>query len=138
MAATVAPLEGKVAIVTGAGRYRAIGRHIALALARQGADVVVTGSGRAPESIPDDEREMGWRDIDSVAEEIRALGRRALPLVTDMTKAADAARLADEAMSELGRIDILVNNAAAGRGTDRVPVIQLEESEWRRVIDLNL
>jgi NAD(P)-dependent dehydrogenase (short-subunit alcohol dehydrogenase family) len=131
-------LTGKVAVVTGAGRYRGIGRHIALALARQGADVVVTGSGRPPESFPDDEREMGWRDIDSVAEEVHALGRRALPLVTDMTKAADADRLADETVRELGRIDILVNNAAAGRGTDRVPVIQLEESEWRRVIELNL
>ena len=131
-------LAGKVAIVTGAGRHKGIGRYIALALARGGADVVVTGSGRDPETFPDAEKEIGWRDIDSVAEEIRAMGRRSLALVTDMTKSADAERLADETVREFGRIDILVNNAAAGRGRDRVPVIQLEESEWRRVLDLNL
>ena len=132
------PLEGKVAIVTGAGRYRGIGRHIALALARGGADVVVTGSGRPPESYPADEREMGWRDIESVADEVRSLGRRALPLVIDITRPADVQRLVDEARREFGRIDILVNNAAAGRGHDRVPLVQLEESEWRRVIEVNL
>jgi NAD(P)-dependent dehydrogenase (short-subunit alcohol dehydrogenase family) len=132
------PLAGKVAIVTGAGRYRGIGRHIALALARDGADVVVTGSGRPPESYPEDEREMGWRDIESVAEEVRALGRKALPLVTNMLDEGDVAALVDQARGELGRIDILVNNAAAGRGNDRVPLVNLEESEWRRVIDTNL
>jgi NAD(P)-dependent dehydrogenase (short-subunit alcohol dehydrogenase family) len=131
------PLAGKVAIVTGAGRHKGIGRHIALTLARQGADVVVTGSGRPPEAYPDDEKAMGWRDIESVADEIRAMGRRALPVVSKAADAADAERLAEGAKRELGRIDILVNNAAAGRGRDRVPVIQLEESEWRRVIETN-
>ena len=53
------PLNGKVAIVTGAGRHNGIGRFIALSLAREGADVVVTGSGRSPDQFPDDEKEMG-------------------------------------------------------------------------------
>jgi len=132
------PLAGKVAIVTGTGRYRGIGRHIALALARGGANVVVTGSGRPPESFPADEREIGWRDIESVADEVRSLGRRALPLVIDITRSDDVQRLADQTRREFGRIDILVNNAAAGRGRDRVPLVQLEESEWRRVIEVNL
>ena len=132
------PLEGKVAIVTGAGRHNGIGRHIALALARQGTDVAITGSGRPPETYPDDEKAMGWRDIDSVADEIRALGRRALPLVIDISKADQVQRLVDETRRELGRIDILVNNAAAARGNDRVPVVQLEEAEWRKVIEVNL
>ena len=133
-----ARLAGKVAIVTGGGRYRGIGRHIALALARNGADVVVTGSGRPPDSFPADEREMGWRDVDSVAEEIAAMGRRALPLVVDIAKADEAQRLVDETRRAFGRIDILVNNAAAGRGHDRVPLVDLEESEWRRVLEVNL
>jgi 3-oxoacyl-[acyl-carrier protein] reductase/meso-butanediol dehydrogenase/(S,S)-butanediol dehydrogenase/diacetyl reductase len=76
--------------------------------------------------------------VESVADEVRALGRRALPLVTDMRSSGDANGLAEETVRGLGRIDILVNNAAAGRGNDRVPIIQLDESEWRRVIDLNL
>ena len=132
------PLAGKVAIVTGAGRYRGIGRHIALALARSGADVVITGSGRSPDTFPDDEKAMAWRDIDSVADEVRALGRRVLPLVIDVRKADECDRLVAETKREFGRIDILVNNAAAGRGNDRVPLVDLEESEWRRVIDVNL
>src|SRR3954452_20061653 len=78
-------LEGKVAVVTGAGRMRSIGRPIAVELARAGCDVVLTGTGRAPERYPDDEQRVGWRDIDSVAEEVRALGRRALPAVSDVS-----------------------------------------------------
>lgn len=131
-------LQGKVAIVTGAGRYNGIGRHIALALARRGADLVITGSGRPPDTFPEEERQMGWRDIESVAEEIRAIGRRALPLVVDVRKAEEVQRLAAEAKREMGRIDILVNNAAAGRSKDRVPLLDLEESEWKRVLDVNL
>src|SRR3990172_4244462 len=138
MAEGPSPLFGKVAIITGAGRHRGIGRHVALALARHGADIAVTGSGRQPESFPPDEREIGWRDIDSVAEEVRAIGRRALALVVDITKPEDAQRLVDETKREFGRLDILVNNAAAGRGRDRVPLVDLEESEWRRVLDVNL
>lgn len=131
-------LDGKVAIITGAGRYRGIGRNVALALARHGADIVITGSGRSPDKFPDEEKEMGWRDIESVAEEIRALGRRALPLVASSADANDCQMLVEAAKRELGRIDILVNNAAAGRGNDRVPFVQLEESEWRRVMETNL
>jgi 3-oxoacyl-[acyl-carrier protein] reductase len=134
----MADLQGKVAIVTGAGRYRGIGRYVALAMAQHGADVVITGSGRSPDTYPDEEKEMGWRDIESVAEEIRALGRRALPLVASAASADDCERLVEATKRELGRVDILVNNAAAGRGNDRVPFVQLEESEWRRVIDVNL
>src|SRR2546425_419537 len=129
------PLAGKVAIVTGAGRHRGIGRHIALALARQGADLVVTGSGRKPEAMPADEREIGWKDAESVAEEVRTLGRRAIPFVLDVTKADQIKRLVDVTTYQMGRIDILVNNAAAGRGNDRVPLVDLEESEWRRVLE---
>lgn len=132
------PLEGKVAIVTGAGRYNGIGRHCALALARGGADVVVTGSGRSPDDYPADEKEMGWRDIDSVTDEIGELGRRALPLVVDIRKADEAQRLVDETMNAFGRLDILVNNAASSRGADRVNLVDLEESEWRRVLEVNL
>jgi 3-oxoacyl-[acyl-carrier protein] reductase/meso-butanediol dehydrogenase/(S,S)-butanediol dehydrogenase/diacetyl reductase len=68
-------LEGKVAVVTGAGRMRSIGRAIAVALARAGCDLVITGTGRPAARYPDDEKAAGWRDIESVADEVRALGR---------------------------------------------------------------
>jgi NAD(P)-dependent dehydrogenase (short-subunit alcohol dehydrogenase family) len=131
-------LEGKVAVVTGAGRMRSIGRPIAVELARAGCDVVVTGTGRPPARYPDDEKAAGWRDIDSVADEIRALGRRALPIVSDVSDPAAVDALAGKVMAELGRVDIVVNNAGAARGPDRVPVIDLDLAEWRKVIDTNL
>src|SRR5215216_1214388 len=60
-------LKGKTAIVTGAGRLRSIGRPIALEFARQGVNVVLTGTGRSPDRYPPDEKEVGWRDIEIVA-----------------------------------------------------------------------
>lgn len=131
-------LEGSVAIVTGAGRRRGIGRDVALGLARAGADVVVTGTGRDPDTFPPDERAVGWRDVDSVAEEITVLGRRALPLVCDVTDAAAVEAMVERVVAELGRIDMLVNNAAAAVGPDRVPVVELGEADWRRVLDVKL
>ena len=109
-------LDGKVAVVTGAGRMRSIGRPIAVELAKAGCDVVITGSGRPPESYPEDEQAVGWRDIQSVAEEIEAEGRRALALVNDVTDAGAVDALADRVMAEFGRVDIVVNNAGAAPG----------------------
>ena len=131
-------LDGKVAIITGAGRLRGIGRATCVALAEMGADIVPTGTGRPPESYPPDEREASWRDIESTAEQVRALGRRALPQVGDVTKAEEVQRMVEATLAEFGRIDILVNNAAFRRGEDRVTVDQLEESVWRRVIEVKV
>jgi 3-oxoacyl-[acyl-carrier protein] reductase len=131
-------LEGKVAVVTGAGRMRSIGRPIAVALARAGCDVVITGTGRPPERYPDDEKAAGWRDIESVADEIRALGRRAWAVVTDVSDPTAVDELATGVTDQFGRVDVVVNNAGAARGADRVPVIDLEPAEWHKVIDVNL
>ena len=87
-------LDGKVAIVTGAGRLRGIGRAACVALAQLGADIVPTGTGRNPASFPDDEKAIGWKDIESTAEQVRALGRRALPLVVDVSNAENVAEMA--------------------------------------------
>ena len=99
-------LEGKVAVVTGAGRMRSIGRSIAVELARAGCDVVLTGTGRSPDRYPDDEKKAGWRDIDSVAEEIEALGRRALPVVSDVADLEHVERLRDLVLDGFGRVDV--------------------------------
>jgi 3-oxoacyl-[acyl-carrier protein] reductase len=138
VAPTLTGFDGKVAVVTGAGRMRSIGRPIAVALAAAGCDVVLTGTGRSPDRYPPDEQAAGWRDIDSVAEEVTALGRRAVPMVSDVRDADAVAALADRVERELGRVDIVVNNAGAARGPDRVPVIDLEVDAWRTVIDTNL
>jgi NAD(P)-dependent dehydrogenase (short-subunit alcohol dehydrogenase family) len=87
--------EGKKALVTGGGR--GIGRAIALALARQGADVAVAARSRS--------------ELDEVAEEIRSLGRKASVHALDMANTRDAAAMVDSAARELGSLDILVNNA---------------------------
>ena len=107
-------------------------------LARAGCDVVLTGTGKPADRYPEDERAAGWRDIESVADEIRALGRRALPLVSDVCDPEAVERLAARVQTEMGRVDIVVNNAGSTRGPDRQPVAALPASEWRRVVDTNL
>ncbi|MEV0810970.1 SDR family NAD(P)-dependent oxidoreductase [Micromonospora sp. NPDC050200] len=131
-------LAGKVAVVTGAGRMRSIGRAIAVELARAGCDVVVTGTGRSPDRYPDDEKAAGWRDIHSVADEIRRLGRRATPVVVDVADEPAVEDLANAVLDEYGRVDVVVNNAAAARGNDRVPVVDLSVAEWDTVLRVNL
>ncbi|MCZ6888860.1 MAG: SDR family oxidoreductase [Gammaproteobacteria bacterium] len=131
-------LDNKVAIVTGAGRLRGIGRACAVALARLGADVVVTGTGRDPATFPEDEKAIGWADIESVAEQVRALGRKALPLVFDVTDVDQVEKAVQDTLDEFGRIDILVNNAAVARGEDRTPVEELDPAVFQRVVDVKL
>ncbi len=131
-------LEGKVAVVTGAGRMRSIGRPIAVELARAGCDIVLTGTGRAPERYPEHERAVGWHDIESVAGEVRALGRRALALVSDVADPAAVDALLARTLAEFGRVDIVVNNAGAARGEDRAAIVDLSIEAWRTVIDVNL
>src|SRR3954470_18889021 len=131
-------LEGKVAVVTGAGRRRSIGRPIAVELAKAGCDVVLTGTGRSPDRYTDDEKEVGWRDIETVADEVRATGRQALPLVSDVSDHEAVRALAERVTSEFGRVDIVVNNAGAARGEDRKNVVDLDVADWRKVIDVNL
>jgi len=138
MALELTGLDGKVAVVTGAGRMRSIGRSIALQLAKGGCDVVITGTGRAPEHFPDDEKQAGWRDIESVADEIRALGRRALPLVSNVADFDSVNALADQVLEEMGRVDFVINNAGAARAGDRAPVVDVDPETWRKVIDVNL
>jgi 3-oxoacyl-[acyl-carrier protein] reductase len=138
MAYTLSGLDNKVAVVTGAGRMRSIGRPIAVALARAGCDIVLTGTGRSPDRYPDDEKAAGWRDIDSVADEVRAEGRQAIAVVSDVADLDAVENLANQTLSQFGRVDIVVNNAGAARGEDRKPVIDLDPDLWRTVIDVNL
>ena len=131
-------LEGKVAIVTGAGRMRGIGRASAVVLARMGAHVVVTGTGRNPDTFPEDEKDAGWRDIQSTAEQVESYGVRALPLVSNIADQDDVQKMIDATVAEFGRVDIIVNNAAAPYGSDRVAVVDMDADVFKTVIDVKV
>ncbi len=122
-------LQGKVALVTGAGGEKGIGRGISLRLAEEGADVVVSDL-----SLNESE---DWGGLPALVKEIEGLGRRSLAVETDVTQADQVERMVADALSQLGRIDILVNNAGALAGSDRVPVVELKESDWDRVLGVN-
>ena len=130
--------DGKVALITGAGRMRGIGHGAAIAFAREGAHVAITGTGRDPQSYPPDERAAGWKDIESVAQEIRELGSGALPLVADVTNAGQVQAMVDRTMAEFGRIDFLVNNASAPRLGASGPLVDLSEEAWRKELDVKV
>ena len=131
-------LDGKVAVVTGAGRMRSIGHSISIELARAGCHVAVVGTGRDPSSFPDDEKAAGWRDVDSVADEVRALGPRGLALHGDISQEADVLAMRDSVVTEFGHVDVVVNNASVAIGKDRVPVIDIDRAVWERLINVNV
>ncbi|HYG27040.1 MAG TPA: SDR family NAD(P)-dependent oxidoreductase [Caulobacteraceae bacterium] len=131
-------LEGKVAIVTGAARMSGIGRSIALALAGAGADVALSGSGSKSSSWPEEEIKAGWRGLDSVADEIRAMGRRAEVFIADLRSSTAVDAMVADVVKRLGRVDILINNAAAPVGDDRGELVNITDEAWMRVIDVKL
>lgn len=131
-------LEGKVALITGAGGRKGVGRATALKLAAQGADIVISDVARPDSDLPPQERGDQWRGIESVADEVRTLGRTCQTVTCDLSKSAEISDLIDAVIGQFGRIDILVNNARAIIGKDRVPVWELDEAEWRHFLDINL
>ncbi len=115
-------LDGEVAVVTGAGK--GIGRAIALGLAEAGADVAIAA--------------RSADDLEKVAGEIRALGRRAIAVPTDVTSRAALENLANRAVEELGRLTIWVSNAGGlPDGTPRY-LTRTPEDSWDAQIELNL
>jgi acetoacetate decarboxylase len=118
-------LTGRVALVTGAGRRRGIGRGIAVELARAGADVAVHA--RAWEEEPP------W-----APQEIERLGRRACVLEGDLTDRDVVARVVAEATERLGAPDVLVNNAGVAGGAGADALLDLDDELWYRTVDVNL
>lgn len=129
--------QGKVALVTGAGGRRGIGRAAALRLAREGANLVLVDIPWPADQRAFDERD-GWDGVVSVARELESLGRHALVLHADVSDADEVQAAVDRAVTHFGRIDILVANAAARPGGDRVPVLELSVEDFERVIRVNL
>ncbi len=115
-------LEERVAVVSGGAG--GIGRRLSLALAGAGARVAVLGRSAA--------------EATGLAAEIEALGSEALLVSSDVTRREDADRAIDETMSRFARVDIIVNAVGGGAGTALHPAEAYPESEWDRILDLNL
>jgi NAD(P)-dependent dehydrogenase (short-subunit alcohol dehydrogenase family) len=130
-------LQGKVALITGAGGMKGVGRATALKLAQHGADLALTDVQRGPEDLPPAEVRVGWRGIDSVADEIRALGRRCYISPCDLGNRDQVQGLVQQVLGHYGRIDILVNNARAIIGRDKVPITELPEEVWHHFLAIN-
>ncbi|MFC1940422.1 SDR family NAD(P)-dependent oxidoreductase [Chloroflexota bacterium] len=114
-------LRDKVAIVTGAGR--GIGKGIAVTIAGAGADVVAVA--RTQEQIQ------------KTADEVRAQGRKALAVKTDVTDSKQVQAMVEDTLKQFGKIDILINNAGGSSGA-RVPPLEMTEEVWDKCVDLNL
>jgi NAD(P)-dependent dehydrogenase (short-subunit alcohol dehydrogenase family) len=112
-------LTARVAIVTGGGT--GIGRGTALVLAERGADIVLAGRRLQP--------------LESTADEIRALGRKAVTVSCDVTTPEACQQLVDTTLAQLGRVDILVNNAG---GAETKSLSKWTDDEWLQVLALNL
>ena len=113
-------LENKVALVTGGSR--GIGRAIALGLARSGADVIVAS------------RKID--DLEKVATEIKALGRKSLAVATHIGRLDEIKNLVEKSEAQFGRIDILVNNAATN--PSMAAAIDIDDRAWDSIMNLNL
>ena len=133
----MAGLEGKVALITGAGGMKGIGRATALKLASQGADIALTDVQRAPEDLPPAEVRTQWRGVESVAEEIAACGRRGLRVWCDLGSSEQIQTMVRQVVDHFGRIDLLVNNARAIIGRDKVPITELREDVWQHFLAIN-
>lgn len=112
-------LTGRVALITGASS--GLGAEFARALAARGADTVLLARRK--------------EKLEGVADEVRALGRKALVVPTDVTDRGQQQAAVNAAISEFGKIDILINNAGT---CDVVPTVDLTEESWHKVVDVNL
>jgi 7-alpha-hydroxysteroid dehydrogenase len=115
-------LDGKVAIVTGAGR--GLGRAMSLALANAGADIVATARTKS--------------QVDETTELVRATGRRCEPILCDVTDSESVASMVQGTLDAFGRIDILVNNAGGATDGFGNSLDKITDQQWRVGVDTNL
>ena len=117
-------LKGKVALVTGSGR--GLGEGIALAMAKEGMDLVIN--------------DVIEENATAAAQKIRDLGQRAVVCVGDISKSEVVKAMVREAMDKLGKIDVLVNNAGISPKKEggKVPLFEIEDEQWDQVFAINL
>lgn len=115
-------LQGRVALITGAGSQIGFGKAIALALAKEGCDVIVN--------------DVNLEDAQKTAAAVEKLGRKSLAIKADVTIGAEWDNMVKEVLEKFGRIDILVNNA--GGCTPPRPFLEMTDKDWNFDIDVNL
>jgi NAD(P)-dependent dehydrogenase (short-subunit alcohol dehydrogenase family) len=115
-------LKNKVALVTGAGSQTGMGKAIAVTLAREGCEVIVT--------------DIDNEGLDKTLAEVKAIGNRVIAVKANVTKKTDVERMVMGALKRFKKIDILIN--AAGAGTPDKPFLEKTEEEWDADINLNL
>ena len=115
-------LNGKVALVTGAGSPVGFGRGIALTLANAGCDIIAN--------------DIDQEGAEKTASEVEAIGRKAMAVKADVTKITEVNDMVKAVMKKFGKIDILVNNA--GRATTPRPFVETPEKDWELVFNLNI
>jgi NAD(P)-dependent dehydrogenase (short-subunit alcohol dehydrogenase family) len=128
-------LENKVAIVTGAGRQKGIGRAIAMELGGMGANVTVAD---LPKPMDGYEwyQTGDWESLRQIATEITELGVEALPVRVDVTSQKLVEEMVDATLDKFSQIDILVNNAGGGPGVG--PVVEMSLEDWEKTLAINL
>jgi 3-oxoacyl-[acyl-carrier protein] reductase len=138
-----AAAQARVALVTGCGKRDGMGRAIARMLAGSGTAVLVCD--KEPAGVLNRRQELvpgadgsGWRGVASLVEEITGDGGTASQALGDIGDEDDAQRLIGEAVDRYGRLDILVNNAAAPQGLDRRDITEVPVDVWDQVIRVNL
>lgn len=135
-----AKLEGRVAVVTGAGRSGGIGEAIAKRLADDGANVAIVDVCKEAGSQWS-EKFGQWAELQALADRISQTGRKALAVKADLLNEDDVIAMTETVMKTFGRIDILVNNAAGGRGAgpiEPVNIVDIKLEDWRYTVDVNL
>lgn len=134
------PLTGQVALVTGCGKPDGMGQAIARALAARGAALVVTD--REARGVANDrQRALGQvpaSGLEEFAEQLRGEGTEALALLCDISDREEVARVMAAIRERHGRLDILVNNAAAPQGADRRDVAEVPDEAFDLLIDVNV
>ena len=128
--------SGKTAVITGSGRRKGLGEAIALRLAQEGANIVLSDIGKARDAATSAEHVGEMDEMAAIAADISAMGVGVTMKACDVRIPSEVEALADHAVATFGSLDIWVNNA--GIGYIMKPFLEVTEADWDAVLDVNL